>query len=138
MRESALTGSGVLVLGLMVGVGLTGCGLFTEPGHGVATVEIEADRPTAIGLITSHDFGVTIAPDGRHTFDLRQADTLRIRLPVVRDFDLRDRPSFYLRVADADDPEAVVDMVVRVDGQQRFRHETTVAGDGIQFYIQRY
>jgi hypothetical protein len=118
----------------LVALALTGCRLLTSPGHDTLTIEIESDVPTSVRYITSDDFAVAIDLDGIQVFHLNTADTTWIELPFHADYDLRTTGMYYVRVAESEDPAAVISFRALVDGQSSWAHSATIEGIGMQYY----
>lgn len=119
---------------LVAGLLLPGCRLFTTPGHDTARIEIESPTSSSVQLITASEFIVSIDDTGVEVFHLFEADTAWVSLPFSAEYDLRPTAMFYARAAEADHPDDVVRMRAFVDGTERFTHQTTLVGPGIQFY----
>lgn len=122
------------VLTLALSLALSGCRLFTTPGHDTLRVELESDVSTSVRFITSDNFVVGVDPDGLATFHLFQADTAWVQLPFAAEYDLRETGMFYVRAAEAEDGDAVITLRTFVDGDQSFSHSSTLTGQGLQYY----
>jgi hypothetical protein len=119
---------------LLAGLVLSGCRLFTTPGHDTARIEIESATSSSVRLITASEFIVSIDDEGREVFHLFEADTAWVQLPFSAEYDLRPTNMFYARAAEADDPSDIVSLRAFVDGTERFFHQAALVGAGIQFY----
>jgi hypothetical protein len=121
-------------LALVLGIALAGCRFFTEPGHDTLTLELDADTPTTVRTITSNNFVFTFDQDGNEVFHLFQSDSAWVELPHRAEFDLRQAGMYYIRVAEAEDPDAVVHMRVLLDGRQSYEIAAPIEGVGLQYY----
>lgn len=118
----------------LVALALSGCRLFTSPGHDTLTVEVESDVPTSVLFIASDNFLVGFDQDGVQHFQLVRADTAWIELPFTADYDLRATGMYYVRVAASEDPDAEISLRALVDGQESWASTSTIEGIGMQYY----
>jgi hypothetical protein len=113
---------------------LAGCRIFTSPGHDTLTLQLDADVSTSVRVITSNSFSIMLEEDGSESFLLLQADTAWVQVPFTQDYDLRQRARLYVRVAEAEQPDALITMRILLDGRSSYTDTNTIQGVGIQYY----
>ena len=124
----------VLAAVLAASLPAAGCDAF-GPRHDTITIEVEASQGATVRLITSHDFTVAYSYElEREVFQLNESDTTWVAVPYEEDFGITSSGRFYVRVAEAEVPEATVSLRVLLDGDPAYQHSSVLVGEGIQYY----
>ena len=123
-------------------IATAGCDLLAiDSDHTEVIVEIDSGDGSQVLIITSQLFTVWIDENGREDVTLHQVDSIWVTPFFQGTYDVNaaeeDVTGFFVRAAEAQNPETPVSMRVLVDGEESYSDTKVLTGSGLRFYFQR-